>query len=283
MNFTSIEHIKIEFGLKGNQKDEIKSELKRKLADSHPDKVSEDKFDSEQFEKIKSALGFINKPSTDLVTTEQVTDLIKIVKELTTKNHIDSNEKQFTDSLDNLYKERKEALFIPKISLSVVTAVLSFLWLFPQTVQDHPILSKYINFENQTSTIIWLTLLMYTVFFWVLISRKEKKEKNLSKRLKTERTQNKILVDFQKENNSQKFTKSDLTDFILDKYSFRKLPSISAVFMGRVGIDLETGENLANFIIGKSENKGLIEEIKKSKSLDELYEWKITVPNNGYN
>ncbi len=274
MNFTSIEHIKIEFGLKGNQKDEIKSELKRKLADSHPDKVSEDKFDSEQFEKIKSALGFINKPSTDLVTTEQVTDLIKIVKELTTKNHIDSNEKQFTDSLDNLYKERKEALFIPKISLSVVTAVLSFLWLFPQTVQDHPILSKYINFENQTSTIIWLTLLMYTVFFWVLISRKEKKEKNLSKRLKTERTQNKILVDFQKENNSQKFTKSDLTDFILDKYSFRKLPSISAVFMGRVGIDLETGENLANFIIGKSENKGLIEEIKKSKSLDELYEWK---------
>ncbi|WBX75316.1 hypothetical protein PG911_11680 [Tenacibaculum ovolyticum] len=275
MKFKSIEQVKSEFGLNSNEQAEIKSELKRKLAESHPDKVGETNFDSEYFEKIKSGLDFLTKTTTtELVTTEQVTDLIQIVKELTTKNSSDTAEKQFSDSLDNYYKERKEALLIPKISLSVITGVLSFLWLFPQTVQDHPILSKYINFENSASTLIWFVLLLYTIIFWIMISRKERREKNLSKRLKTERIQNKILVDFKRENNDEKFIKSDLTESILDKYSFRKQPSILTVFMGRAGIEQETAENLANYIIGKAESKDLIKEVKESQTLDELYEWK---------
>ena len=281
MKFNSIEEIKKEFSLDGIENDKLKTELKKKLAESHPDKVGQENFDSDYFEKLKSGLDFLTKTTTtDLVTTEQVTDLIKIVKDLTTKSSNDTAEKQFSESLNNFYKERKEALLLPKISLSIITGILSFLWLFPQTVADHPIMSNYIDFENKLSTIIWIVLLTYTIFFWVLISRKERREKNLSKRLKTERTQNKILIDFQRENGTKNFIKSDLTDFILDRYSFRKQPSVLAVFMGRAGIDQETGENLSNFIIGKAENKGLITEKKEGQTLDELYEWKITVPNN---
>lgn len=274
MKFESIEHIKEEFELNGVDKNEIKSELKKKLAEAHPDKVGEEKFDSEYFEKIKSGLEFFsNSTSTDLVATEQVTDLIKIVKDLTASNSFNVAEKQFADSLNEYYKEKREALLLPKISLSVVTGLLSFLWLFPQTVEDHPVLSKYISFENSTSTLIWAVILVYTLMFWMLISMKERREKNLSKRLKTERTQNKILSDFNKENGNLVFSKSDLTDFILEKYGTRRQQPIWIAFMGRAGIDQESAESLANHLIGKAERKGLIKEIKESRTLDESYKW----------
>lgn len=274
MNYTSIEEIKKEFDIQTDKKVEIKSELRKKLANSHPDKVGEKDFDSTKFNRIKNALDFVNNGNQELTTTEQVTDLIKIVRDLTNNTSKDLSEKQLSDSLDSYYKERKEALLFPKISLSVVTAILSFIWLFPQTVEDHPILSRYISFENELATMIWLTLLIYTGFFWILISRKERREKVLSKRLKTDRTQNEILTDFKKSESSKKFMKSNLTGFILRGYSFRRQSSVLSLFMGRPGIDQETAENLSNYIIKKAESKGLIEEIQNEKSLDDYYRWK---------
>jgi len=274
MTFTSIEQIREVFQLENTQEDEIKAHLRRKLAETHPDKVGNESFDIEEFEKIKSALDFINKPVTDIVTTEQVTDLIKIVKDLTTTSNSNSIERQLNEKLDSFYKERKDALLFPKISLSAVTAILSFLWLFPQTIADHPILSQYINFDNITSTIIWLSLLFYTVFFWILISRKEHKEKNLSKSLKTDRTQNNILTDFQESSEERKFTKSDLTDFILERFGYRRQSSILALFMGRPGVDQETGESVADYIISKAVSKNLIEHLSNSHSLEDYYIWK---------
>ncbi|WP_029275105.1 hypothetical protein [Pedobacter borealis] len=274
MNFTSLKQIKEEFKLDGIEKNELRSQLRIILANSHPDKVGTEKFNSDDFTKIQDALSFIDSHSTDLVVNEQVTSLIEIVKELTTTNQINSTQNQFNDVIDNFYKEKKEALLFPKISLSVVTAILTFLWLFPKTVEDHPVLKKYITFENPTSTVIWFALLIYTVLFWVLISRKEQKDKSVAKRLKTERIQNKLLANFKDKHDTKEFAKSELIEFIDELYGVRHHSPLAFLLIGRSGIDQETIENLANLIIDKAKSKGLIAEIDNKKTLDDVFEWK---------
>lgn len=76
MNFTSLKQIKEEFKLNSIKKEELRSELRIKLANSHPDKVGAENFNSDEFTKIKNALVFVDSYSTDLVVNEQVTNLI---------------------------------------------------------------------------------------------------------------------------------------------------------------------------------------------------------------
>lgn len=273
MNFTSLKQIKEEFNLGGIRKEELRSELRIKLANSHPDKVGAENFNSDEFTKIQNALGFVDSYSTDLVVNEQVTSLIEIVKELTIKTQINSTQYQFNDAIDDFYKERKEALLFPKISLSAITAILTFLWLFPKTVEDHPVLKKYITFENETSTTIWIVLLFYTIIFWILISRKEQKDKSIAKKLKTEKTQNKLLTEFKESYDTIQFAKSELIEFINNRFGIRHSP-FAIIFIGNSGIDQETTENLANLIIEKAKSRELIIEISNTKTLDDIYEWK---------
>lgn len=274
MKFTSLEQIKNEFNLNQNERDEIRSELRLKLAELHPDKIGKENFNIEEFTKVKDAIDYIDTFTKDLVPVEQVTDLIKIVKDLTNKNNIDSNSIHFNNNIDDINKERKEALLAPKISLSVITAFLTFLWLFPKTVEEHPILKKYITFENEFSTIIWIGLLFYTILFWMLITRAENRSKNLSKKLKTERTQNALLESFRELNGTLDFVKSDFIEHIFEKYGIRSHRLSIFLLVGNHGIEQETAENLANLIIEKAKNKGVINEINGSKSLDEKFEWK---------
>jgi hypothetical protein len=273
MNFTSLKQIKEEFNLGGIRKEELRSELRIRLANSHPDKVGDESFNSDEFTKIQNALAFVDSYSTDLVVNEQVTSLIEIVKELTIKTQINSTQYQFNDAIDDFYKERKEALLFPKISLSAITAILTFLWLSPKTVEDHPILKKYITFENETSTMIWIALLFYTIIFWFLISRKEQKDKSIAKKLKTEKTQNELLTEFKESYDTIQFAKSELIEFINNRFGIKHSP-ITIILFGNSGIDQETTENLANLIIDKAKNRELIIEISNTKTLDDIYQWK---------
>ncbi len=190
----------------------------------------------------------------------------------------------FSQQLESYFKDRKDSLRTPKISLSVITGVLSVVWLFPQTVAEHPVLKNIINFENQFFLIGWLTFLFYTAAFWVIISRKENREKQLLKFLKTERAQNKILLNFSEiKQGTQTFSKEDLIEFIIDEYGIRRNhPSVLSLFMGRSGIDQETAESLANLILDKSTLKGLIKKNNQTISISDNYDWLINLPNTVY-
>lgn len=116
--------------------------------------------------------------------------------------------------------------------------------------------------------------MLYTILFWILISRKEQKEKSIAKKLKTEKTQNRLLTEFKDRHDTIQFAKSELIEFINYRFGSRQHTLFAIIFMGSTGIDQETTENLANLIIDKAKNKGLIAEISNKKTLDDIYEWK---------
>lgn len=270
MKYTSIEQIKSDFNLNLDSLDQIRVELKSKMKKCHPDKVDSTEWKNgmkNDFLNLTEAIEFIDtskKENTSLVPVEQVTELVKVIKDILPKNEIITQETKFENQLDSFMQERKEVMRFPKISLSVITGLISFIWLFPQTVADHPILKNYISFENRFFLIGWIMALFYAIMFWVLISRKERREKSLIKYIKTERAQNKIFQSFISEKSSNRFNKEELIEFVLDKHgnSRRKGSPFLLLGLGFSGIDEETAESLSNLLIQKALQNSLIEKDK---------------------
>lgn len=265
--YTTIEQIKADFDLNLDSTDQIRSELKSKMKKCHPDKVDAKDWENglkTEFLNITEAIEFIDtskKENSALIPIAQVTELVQIIKEIIPKNEVNTQEVKFENQLDSYLQERKETMKLPKISISVITAIISFVWLFPQTVADHPVLKNYISFENRYFFIGWFVVLFYTIFFWVIISRKERREKNLIKYIKTERAQNKIFQKFIDFKSKKEFNKEQLIEFILDEYgNRRRKPSPFLLFGLGSGIDEETAESLANLLIQKAVQNSLIEK-----------------------
>ena len=281
MKYNSIEQIKADFDLNLDSTDQIRSELKSKMKKCHPDKVDSKDWENglkSEFLNLSDAIEFIDtskKNASALVPVEQVTELVKIIKDILPKNEIATQETKFENQLVSYLQERKDIMRFPKISLSVFTGLISFVWLFPQTVADHPVLKNYISFENKFFLIGWLVTLFYAVMFWVLISRKERREKTLIKYIKTERAQNKIFQKFVDSNSEKTFNKEQLIEFILDEYGNRRRKTSPFLLLGLgSGIDEETAESLANLLIQKAVQNSLIEKDKIRTSYLDSYKIK---------
>ncbi|MBG6129951.1 hypothetical protein IWQ47_001966 [Aquimarina sp. EL_43] len=285
MKYTSIEQIKSDFDLNLDSIDQIRNELKSKIKKCHPDKVDSTEWDNglkNEFLNLTEAIEFIDtskKENSSLVPVDQVTELVKVIKDILPKNEIITQETKFENQLDSFLQERKDVMRFPKISLSVITGLISFVWLFPQTVADHPVLKNYISFENGFFLIGWVIALFYAIMFWVLISRKERREKSLIKYIKTERAQNKIFQRFLDYNSNNKFNKEELIEFILDEYGNRrrKASPFLLLALGSSGIDEETAESLANLLIQKAIQNSLIEKDEIRTSYLDSYKIKSFV------
>ena len=282
MKYNSLEQVKADFDLNLDSTDQIRSELKSKMKKCHPDKVDSKDWENglkNDFLDLSDAIEFIDtskKDTSALVPVEQVTELVKIIKDILPKNKIVTQETKFENQLASYLQERKDIMRFPKISLSVITGLISFVWLFPQTVADHPVLKNYISFDNRYFLIVWLVTLLYAVIFWVLISRKERSEKALIKYIKSERAQNRILQGFVDSNSKKNtFNKEQLIEFILDKYGNQRRNTSPFLLLGLgSGIDEETAESLANLLIQKAVQNSLIEKDKIKTSYLDSYKIK---------
>lgn len=281
MEFTSVEQIQNEFDLKGMDKEDIVLNLKQMLKDSHPDKLKDSSFDSEKFEKIKNALEFMEKKGTEVVPVKCVTDLVEVLKDLAIKNQEKDAERQLNECLDRNYKKQKEALVVPKVSLSAVTGALGFLWFFPQYVLEHPIMSKLIV-NNVEFSALWISAMICVGFLWMQVFKNERRNKYLLDFLKTESTQNNLLMNFYSCAEKRSFAKSDLADYILDEFNhyhsfnyhggvIHLLNKVIPIF--RSGIDRETAECIADSIIDRAEKKKMILYKTDDHSFVDHYEW----------
>jgi len=83
MEFKSLEHIKSEFTLDGETLSELRTELRNKLKEYHPDKIGEENFNKETqktFHLINEAIEYLDDNREEsLVPVSQVTELINIV------------------------------------------------------------------------------------------------------------------------------------------------------------------------------------------------------------
>jgi hypothetical protein len=140
-----------EFGIDNESPDEIRKELIKRMSKIHPDK-NKGEFSSEKekrdYLKINSAIRFLDLQTKDqeaLIPLKDVTDLIKTLKELVPTNNENKSTEKLRIKIDNNIDKLKHRNQTPKIATSSFTALLTILWVFPSTLQQHPILSMYID------------------------------------------------------------------------------------------------------------------------------------------
>lgn len=264
-----LEELRVQFKLKGSDKDEIRRELNLLRMEVHPDKNGgefKDFDDKKLFNSLNEAIEKIDdhgKNNTALISVREVTDLIKIVSDLVPSTQKNAIEQSINDkivySLDN-YNKRA---FLPKIGLTAITAIVTFIFLFPKTVSEHPILKYYLRPDDTSFAIIWLYTLFITCFFWFFIYRREEKAKHFMNSLKTDRVQNSIFNNFTRSEviTENQFDKDQLTLFILREYNRNSRNPMSRslnILIGGTLIDEDLAQNISEIIIAKAISKKII-------------------------
>ena len=289
--YTSTEQIINDFDLKVSLKEELRKELKKKLKDCHPDiaggefKTIEQK---EYFEKISSAIDFLDTP-VELSIRQDIGDLARIVKDLAQikneNNFLYKKEESLATRIDSNVKNYISTHLFPKIGSSVIAGVLSILWLFPKSISEHEILSRYIDIKSTGFTLTWAFALIFTCYIWLILNMLERKETNRRNSLKLESVQNRLFDNFirdmihEKPSESEmiEFTKEDFMDYLrdFDKKTQRLNPRIALsnpirTLLGNSKIDIGLAQDLTEIILNRMQTKEIIKIISK-KTISDIF------------
>jgi len=303
MKFNDIEQIKKEFGLDASNFEEMRKELKRLLKDVHPD-TNHGKFASQEqedrYHKIQAGIGYIDEQrskDTSLSIRTEVQELLQLFREVVPKTTQLDLDNRLSEIIENDVKSFKIKHKFPKITTAAVTVVLSALWLFPNTIKEHPVLSRIIDLNSEGFAVLWVFSLIVTAIYWLFTTFQENREEQSKKHLKTETVQNHIFRDFlrftcygQKDDTSikvMKFEKDELIRY-LKNFEMTENP-ISVIrsekFAAALGrnvklhfllghIDTEMAQLLADTMVQRGLLKGIIEKDSK-KSLSDTFAVKI--------
>ncbi len=220
MTYNSTSEIKKDFQIESDNLEVIRDSVNAIRIDTHPDKTN-GKFPNESIKelyyKANSAIEYLDsiKNNQTLIVVEKMTDLMKIVTELIPINRQNSLEQNLDYKISFVISTFRSKMFLPKISLTAITAIVTFLFLFPGQVKDNPTLSHFINPTSSLFAILWLTLLLYSGLFWMMTFNNEEKAKKKLILLKVDSVQNQIFENFIESHlTNNKFKKDELTHFI---------------------------------------------------------------------
>jgi len=279
-HFSSLQMIKDQLGIDGESIDELRSKIRAIQMKYHPDKNGGDFVDEEtkkQYLKLDEAISYIDtlkkQENFDLVTISAVTDLTRAVTAMVTaQNEVSNKETQLSSEIGRSIENYSSRLKIPKIALTAITVAISAIWMFPNTVKDHPVLSRFINFESMTISIIWLYILFGAVFFWFITWRKEESNKEFQESLKTESIQNSLFTKFIKNVDSGTFTLEEFVEFIMHSHRNRTL--IFPPFRYSSQIDSSLAHATAEVILERAIKRDALKSYN-SGSISTMY--KITI------
>ena len=222
MKYKSIDEIIKDFGINSTDIGDIKKELRQILKDIHPDKNGDrfkSKLDEINYHKILSALEFFEQEFA-LVTKAELTALTTIIKDSSSPLKEQKQIEVLDKKIDALIKTYKDSNYTPKISSAVISVIITFLWLFPTTIKEHPVLSRLILPNSLIFTIVWFYSLFITGGYWLLTKRRENRIEEATKKLNLESIQNRLFDIFVKSNLADKetecinFSKDDLISFL---------------------------------------------------------------------
>lgn len=279
-HFSSLQMMKDQLGIDGESIDELRSKIRAIQMKYHPDKNGGDFVDEEtkkQYLKLDEAISYIDtlkkQENFDLVTISAVTDLTKAVTAMVTaQNEVSNKETQLSSEIGRSIENYSSRLKIPKIALTAITVAISAIWMFPNTVKDHPVLSRFINFESMTISIMWLYILFGAVFFWFITWRKEESNKEFQESLKTESIQNRLFTKFIKNVDSGTFTLEEFVEFIMHSHRNRTL--IFPPFRYSSQIDSSLAHATAEVILERAIKRDALKSYN-SGSISTMY--KITI------
>tara|TARA_R110000851_G_scaffold192613_1_gene343349 strand:- start:678 stop:1529 length:852 start_codon:yes stop_codon:yes gene_type:complete len=256
--YSSIEEIKGDFELSEESNDSLRKALTRIKSTLHPDKHGgqfANKNDELKYHKLNAAIDFIDiekSKSADLITISAVTELTKAITALvSTKAEDSSRENNLSIEIERSITSYTSKQKMPRIALTSVTVALTALWVFPNTVKEHPVLSNLIDFTSTTVNIIWFYALGFCVLYWIKTWRSEELTKSHRESLKTEFVQNKLFTNFLKSRNEEVFTMEDLVEYLLHDRQ-RRLSPIQMIFGVPHKVDLPLANVTAEVIIERA-------------------------------
>jgi hypothetical protein len=298
MRFNELGQIKKEFGIEAEELEEIRKQLRQLLREVHPD-TNGGSFATEdaekQYHKISDAINFIDeRKSTDnaLILRSEVQELIRVIRDIVPQATQSDPEKKLAELIDSDIKIFKTRHKFPKITTATISVVISALWLFPNTIKEHPVLSRLIDLQSPSFTALWLLTLAATASYWLLTALQEHREEQSKKYLKLETVQNQIFRGFlryknyvhKKEDKNEvlRFEKDDLIGYVKNfeqienpiystKEKLRTILEQGLRLHYRAGnIDTELAQSLADTIVQRGLLKGIIEKESK-KSLSDIF------------
>lgn len=242
MDFKSVDEIKEHFGISLDETNEIRKELKKRLAseDAHPDKTGgsfKSKAQQRNHDELSNAIDFLDNLSTELVVSkEEWGKLQKTINELVVLKETENlkTKEQFTKLLENHIDESvisfQKRHYTIKITSFIATTVITTIWAFPSLIKNHPILSKILFFDSIPFTIVWISSLLFVGYIWINSKIIEHQDKKMKMNYSVDTTQNIIFKlfcawlraskykNYDYDSKTYNFSRDDLFNFILNHY-----------------------------------------------------------------
>lgn len=283
--YSSVRQIKDDFQITSDDLQEIREFLNKIRIENHPDRTNGD-FDNEgvkeRYYNANNAIMFLDtlQNNQSLVVVEKMTDLMRVVTELIPNSKQNSLEQTLDSKISFAISTFRSKLFIPKISLTAITAIVTFIFLFPGRIKDDPALSRIIDPSSLGFLTAWFMSLTYSGLFWFMTFSNEERSKRKLMLLKVDSVQNGIFNDFiNSELKDNIFTKDELTDFVFesslgnkigDRHRISVLNILNHRLFGSEIITLEIAQNIAELIIARGEKNQVIAKLSRN-TLSETY------------
>lgn len=222
--FNNLEEIIQEFDIDSSDSSEILTLLKEKRIQLHPDKTG-GSFKSDdckkEYESVNQAILFLDskldKSNELALMTNGVRDLLEIISKQNITAESLTAENKLSETINNNIIQFKSKSLFPKISSSTITILVTYIFMFPNQIQNHPILSKFINISNQVFLLVWLMVLLTTIELWAICFIKENKNKEILAKFKTETYQNNLFMEFiEFIERNKSFSRDDLLNYIIN-------------------------------------------------------------------
>ncbi len=276
-----LEEIKKRYNITEDSLEEIKTELKKKLKESHPDNNSSSDID--YFIELKEDLDYVEslvkKPESDeaLVPVNEVTQIIKEILQVQHSKDIAQKEKleiELSENVEHQISAIKRWGRIPKYSSASILAVITFLWMFPNQILAHPLMQMFFKYREIEFTMwitgLWLLVLTVTCFLWLVTIQKERIEKEIVERVKLESFQERIFTSFLEEVYPEgRFTKLKFMEYLA--HSINIASDVKVRFIRRFHLREGVIQNMADIILLRAKEYEVIKKVK-SHSLVECYE-----------
>lgn len=277
-----IDDIRERYNISTDDPEEIKVELKRMVKENHPDNNSN--YSVDYFIKLKNDLDYVeellNESETTLVPMNEVIKTLAEILQVPAKK--DDNEKEkleidLSTSVDNQILAIKKRGRIPRYSSASILAVLTFLWMFPNQVLEHPFMKMIFHYSDTNEyimviTIMWLYMLLFASSLWFRSIRTEKREKATIDKVKLDSVQNSIFMNFLNDILPKKqFTKQEFMEYLSDGINIVDKKNVSSSFITQFQLQEEVIQNMAEIILLRAKEYKIIKVIKPH-GLIECYE-----------
>ena len=273
MTYTKVKEIISEFDLESSEITDIRKEIKSLIKSVHPDSNGgtefKDKISEVSYNKLMKALKFID----DQTMTITKNELSTVIKDLIPATDKKERSIELKNQINLEIKNFKKSGLFPRISTSAIAVVVSFIWFFPSTILEHPVLSEIIIPIGLKFTTIWIASLLLVCLVWLVTKRKERLMKKALSKLNLEMIQNKLFLKaistekYRAENDKEKyftFTKDQVIEFFTrieisgfkERYKYLKTNSlekiknfINGVFGIEQLLDIELAHSVSDIII----------------------------------